>query len=211
MRSPIAKNIERHQSDCTLPVATDYVDDNYGMGSHLYVWTQAVCNSMEMGFRLRSINPQWLWLDKTYCDEAEAERSPLNCYFPMAEDRCGDAVGGAAAAPDAATSLLVNVTDPRDMEKRCSSVKQDLHAFRAAAVEYLFQSVSPLVIREARMRRVSTSMQQQRSAALVFFMRSETPSRFFLTYILFLLSFFLLRRNVKSDSSSTTMVKHLPI
>jgi len=161
--SPIARRLERHQSNCTLPVATDYVDNNYGMGSHLYVWSQALCNALESGRRLASINPYWLWLDRDRCDMTQAALSPFLCYFPLAEARCGEGTTAAAAAP-VEPIPAVNVSDPRDDRRRCSLVLDDdetggddrdinnrvnLATFRGAAMEYLFQSVSPLVVREA--------------------------------------------------------------
>jgi len=153
--SPIAKRLEAHQSDCSLPVVTDHVDDSYGMGSHLYVWSQALCNALESRHRLLSVNPSWLWMDRTHCDYnhdavnnwtrgSKVSTSPFACYFPLAEERCGRDTSDDGSAD-------INVTDPRHQKMRCSLVRtpEGLAAFRAAAMEYLFQTVSPLVLGEA--------------------------------------------------------------
>lgn len=142
LTSPLAKEIEGHQTNCSQPTATFHVDNLYGMGSHFYVWSQALCNAMESGHRLRTHNPEWLWMDQGYCDPAIAQQSPLLCYLPQAEFRCGDEM----------IADEVNVTDPRNDRLRCSAMQQPgyLAGFRAASMEYLFQSVSPLVIHEAQ-------------------------------------------------------------
>ena len=46
----------------------------------------------------------------------------------------------------------LNVSDPRDKKHQCSLKKQPgfLEAFRTATTEYLFRSVSPLVIQDAQ-------------------------------------------------------------
>jgi hypothetical protein len=149
--SEMAIKILKHQSNCELPVTTFHVDNTYGLGSHLTLWSQAMCNAMHAKARLRTHNPVWLWMDQTLCDSQQAERSPLLCYFPSAEFLCNDR-----------TELLLeasNVTDPRETQNWCPYLRQDkpkqvkyepkLADFRAASIEYLFRQVSPLVIQEA--------------------------------------------------------------
>lgn len=155
--SPLAQQMEQHQSDCSLPVATFHMDNDFGLGSHLYLWSQALCNAWQEGYRVQTYNPKWLWLDQSYCNEEndakhhQQQQSPLLCYFPIAESRCSS---------DARQPLLQqkeephNVTDPRNERLRCQRLKtnnpSDLSQFRAASMEYLFhQAVSPLVLREA--------------------------------------------------------------
>lgn len=143
--SEYAKQIQAHQSNCSLPLATFHVDNAFGMGAHIALWSQAICNSFESGQRLRTYNPIWLWLDQTYCDmTVAANKSPLLCYLPGSEFQCGcDEV-----APN------VNASDPRDRKKTtCALIKHGseevLQEFRAATTEFLFHRISPLVIEEA--------------------------------------------------------------
>ena len=141
-----AEKIANHQQQCHLPVASFHMDNSFGFGSHVALWSQGVCNAMEAGHRMRTDNPDWLWLDQTLCPKCLATKSPWLCYFPDAEYKCGY---------DEAPSKEFNVTDPRDKKKtQCkllkASSKQVLHDFRAASTEYLFRSVSPVVVREAK-------------------------------------------------------------
>ncbi|GKY93493.1 hypothetical protein MPSEU_000316700 [Mayamaea pseudoterrestris] len=155
VQSPMARMIEAQQSNCSIPVATFYMDNSFGFGSHLHVWSQAMCNAMEFSQRVQTVNPEWLWLDQSYCSHEQAERSPLLCYFPLSEDRCDIGRKSSVAssfrqlhAPQVATS---NVTDPKNIRLRCSLIRDHgkLTEFRQASMEYLFQSLSPLVIQEA--------------------------------------------------------------
>lgn len=154
--SPTALKILEHQSNCDLPVATFHVDNLYGLGSHLTLWSQAMCNAMHQKARLRSDNPIWLWMDQTFCDMEQAKRSPLLCYFPKAEFLCKKEEFSA-----------VNVTDPRETRNWCPYLRQTkpkqivyepkLADFRAASIEFLFRQVSSVVIEEA-----------ERQAGLIF-------------------------------------------
>jgi hypothetical protein len=139
--SRYAKLIAAHQSNCTLRVATNQMDNIYGMGSHLMLWSQAMCNSMQAGFRVRTHQPEWLWMDQQYCDLQQAQKSPLLCYFPSSEYHC-----------NLDELPAMNVSDPRDMKKRCKLARDPtkLVEFRAASTEYLFHRISPLVIKESQ-------------------------------------------------------------
>jgi hypothetical protein len=142
--SRYAKLIEIHQSNCSQKVASHYMDIYHGIGSHLSFWSQAMCNALEQGYRLRMYSPEWVWLDITFCDQDIAKKSPLLCYLPRSEFRCGcDEV-----PPE------LNITNPRNKKRDgCALLKYKpggiLHEFRAASTEYLFQHVSPLVVHEA--------------------------------------------------------------
>lgn len=149
--SPMAIKILEHQTNCDLPVTTFHVDNTYGLGSHLTLWSQAMCNAMHINARLRTENSIWLWLDQTLCDAQQAERSPLLCYFSAAEFLCGN---------EQDTSLeVVNISDPRETQNWCPYLRQEkpkqikyepkLADFRAASIEFLFRQVSPIVIQEA--------------------------------------------------------------
>jgi len=163
--SDFAKQIEAHQSNCSIPLATHYFDNTFGLGSHIILWGQALCNGMETRYRMRSHEPEWLWLDQEHCDMKEqAVLSPLLCYFPASEYRCSDlhqtdAVGKSDSSPtmtaenssDVAASL--NITDPRNQNDWCELAKESEESkamIRASSTEYLFQRLSPLVIREAK-------------------------------------------------------------
>lgn len=164
--SPMAQQIENHQTNCSVPVATHYFDNTFGLGSHLILWGQALCNAMpttstmsDESFRIQSKSPDtWLWLDQTHCDLAEARyQSPLLCYFPKAEQRCREKADPMTITrPLSSSSSLIsysrNISDPRDKKFHCPWVQnpETRSLFRAAATEYLFQQLSPLVIQEAR-------------------------------------------------------------
>ena len=147
VQSELAREFETHQSNCSLPVITFEVDNNYGLGSHLVLWSQALCNAMEKGFRVRASNSEWLWMDKMYCNPRLANYSPLLCYFPNAENRCADQLH----------NMNETLPDPRNRKTFCkrlgegsASYRNDtLSAFRSASMEFLFQKVSPLVVKEA--------------------------------------------------------------
>ena len=182
--SPLAQELRNHQSNCTKPIARHIMDNTYGLGSHLHVWSQALCNAMEQGRRVQSHvnvnllvpaginssldhNHAWLWNDEMACPrEATAIRraSPLHCYFPRAEQRCGELLQSldqdtpSSSLSHSLSKDYVNVTDPRDLQKRCHRLrgnndKQKSHAllrdFRTASIEYLFSSLRPLVVAEA--------------------------------------------------------------
>lgn len=142
--SDFAKLIDGHQSNCSLGTAAYHIDNNFGLGSHIALWSQGVCNAMQDGRRLRTHNPTWLWLDQTLCDPTQALQSPWLCYFPRAECLC--------AKEEHVT--IYNVSDPRDKKRnQCNLLKRGngtlLHSYRAASTEFLFQQVSELVIAEA--------------------------------------------------------------
>ena len=142
--SNLAQNIFHHQSNCSMPVANNHMDNMFGFGSHMLLWSQSMCNAMEDGYRIRTHQPEWLWLDQHHCDmEQAANQSPMLCYFPQSEYRCSRN-----------EVAIQNVTDPRDKRKRCKLVRENnehlLGDFRAASMEYLFQSLSPLIIQEAQ-------------------------------------------------------------
>ena len=144
--SRVAKAIDAHQSNCSLPVNIFNMDNSYGIGSHIALWSQAICNSMEAGFRLRTYNPIWLWLDQTFCDWTVAEKSPWLCYLPGAEFKCGC---------EETPLHSINASDPRDLKRhQCALLKGNgedvLREFRAASTEFLFHRISPLVIQEAQ-------------------------------------------------------------
>ena len=140
--SKYAKQIAAHQADCTKQVVFHTFDNTYGLGSHVVLWSQAMCNAIQEGHRMRSYEPDWLWLDQEHCDSNQAKKSPLLCYFPNSEYKCGDA----QEVP------VGNVTDPRLVKKFCKLCQDDEQKkkWRAASTEYLFERVGPVIIQEAQ-------------------------------------------------------------
>lgn len=150
--SPLAQDIETHMSNCSLPVATFHVDNDYGLGSHFMLWGQAYCNAHEIGHRIQTYNPDWLWLDQSYCSDELARQSPFLCYFPDMEHRCDNDASSSSSSQTTPFPSAVNVTDPRNNRQRCRRIQEDpsfLTEFRAAAMEYIFRHVSPIVLQEA--------------------------------------------------------------
>jgi hypothetical protein len=141
--SKYAKQIASHQADCTKQVLFHTLDNTFGLGSHVVLWSQAMCNAMQKGYRMRSYEPDWLWLDQQHCDSNQAHRkSPLLCYFPNSEYKCGDS----QEVP------VGNVTDPRIVKKFCDTcqTEQLKKEWRAASTEYLFERVGTVIIQEAQ-------------------------------------------------------------
>ncbi|KAL3935169.1 MAG: hypothetical protein SGBAC_009257 [Bacillariaceae sp.] len=162
-QSPLAKEMANHQSDCSKPIATHYLDNTYGLGSHLILWGQAMCNAMEQGHRLHSSTKldsefkQWIWMDQEYCALHQAH--PMTCYFPWAEEEsCSHSRDSTATINTTEVSnhnnyTNVTIRDPRAY--RCARTQKNVSLeerdeFRASATEYLFSHVSPLVIQEAQ-------------------------------------------------------------
>jgi hypothetical protein len=158
--SKMARQIERHQTNCSTAVATHHFDNTFGLGAHFILWGQAMCNAMQVktsennSYRVQSRSPEtWLWLDQTHCSIAQArDESPLACYFPKAERRCDESRFATDEFHSSGVQLSTNVSDPRNKKLHCPWVRNShtRSLFRAAATEYLFQQVSPLVIQEAK-------------------------------------------------------------
>ncbi|KAG7353734.1 hypothetical protein IV203_003089 [Nitzschia inconspicua] len=145
--SDYAQAIQRHQSNCTLPLAAHFMDNTFGLGSHLLLWGQAMCNAMENGHRLQSYTSSpWIWSDQTHCDTNANNTSPMHCYFPKSEQLCLN---------DRTMPSSINVSDPRQQNEWCQLVKnasqeEEKEYIRAASTEFIFQQISPIVIQEAQ-------------------------------------------------------------
>jgi hypothetical protein len=149
LQSDLAKEFESHQTNCALPVVTFEIDNSFGIGSHLHQWSQAICSAMEQGYRLRSSNPKWLWMDKAYCDPAVAKMTPMLCYFPSIEFRC-DREEDMRLVEELNATLADSVIRNRRCKRTQELAKrEEIQVFRNAAMEYIFQNVSELVILEA--------------------------------------------------------------
>ena len=151
--SEYAKLIDQHQTDCTLPVATHHFDNTFGLGSHLILWGQAMCNGIEDRHRMISYSPnEWLWLDQEHCDATTSmvSSSPLLCYFPSSENRCSTPHDN---DNNIESIYNKNITDPRNVKEWCKIVQSSPEMktkVRASSTEYLFHRISPLVIQEAQ-------------------------------------------------------------
>jgi hypothetical protein len=138
LHTPLAKTIKQHQSVCTDKVYY-YHQNNWGMGSDLHTWTQAVCNSMQKNSTLLEQTETWIWNDRNFCGEAY-HKQPLACYFNL-EKHC----------PQSSTypERMMSFNHSYD---RCPTYIQDdktRQEFRAAAIEYLFSNLSPKIVKAA--------------------------------------------------------------
>ena len=141
LHTPLAKTIRDHQSVCT-PKVYYFHQNNWGMGSDLHTWTQAVCNSMEKKATLLELSEGWIWNDRKFCGTGPTlpKRQPLSCYFNV-EQHCPDST----TFPD----KMMSYNHSYD---RCPTYIQDDRTrqdFRAAAIEYLFSNISSKLIKAA--------------------------------------------------------------
>lgn len=141
IQSDAAKFFHDHQRNCDLPLANmPFRGQLFGLGSDLHVWSQAVCNAAELKvpIRLKSILP-WIWSDESLCND-NSESSPLTCYFPNAEYTC-----------DGDKGKTVEITVPQRQGYHCEEVMKRFETsdLRAGGIEYLFSSVSPILIQDA--------------------------------------------------------------
>lgn len=157
--SPFAQLIQQQQSNCSLPVVVWNMDSSFGLGSHFSQWSHAMCYAWEHGFRVqtRTTTPRgWLWMDHTpgYCNMTDAaQRSPWLCYLPDVECLCDNTKEGNPIPSSAAASSNHTFNPLLQHDSGCwHKIHQPgfLPQFRAASIEYMFRSVSPLVIQEAQ-------------------------------------------------------------
>ena len=101
---PLAYQIHEHTHDCSLPLASFKYRKRYGLGSDLHVYSQAVCNAIKYGFRIRTVGP-WSWglptsvgggkinskndIDARKRDD-RIRGSPMNGFFDRSELVCPD-------------------------------------------------------------------------------------------------------------------------
>ena len=140
LHSPLAKEIALHQSKCTSPTHNNTRRTN-GMGSELHVWSQALCNSMQVGKTLVQVDQPWQWNDPALCNATESSehKQPLSCYFNVRSE--------CPPHPEDGAVSFGNRFD------NCPKYIQDLPsrtAFRSAAMEYLFSNLNPALVDEAR-------------------------------------------------------------
>lgn len=157
--SPMAQYWHSHQRRCDWPLADFRFRNKYGMGSDLHTWTQALCNAAELRVRMRTELP-WTFLDEFSCfgeknsDETTSVRSAMECYFPKAEPACPDESVIYTNSGDSPASSRTKLYSGNEVVgKKCTSLMKERNLsysdVRASAIEYLFSSVSPLVVQEA--------------------------------------------------------------
>ena len=151
LHSKLAKVMYAHQHNCSVPVAAHRFRSsygpqgpensrNYGLGSELHVWGHLALLARNKGVRIRTTpRLDWSWWDHDTCN-GTASSSLLACYFPHAEtSKCLDETLDDDATKISSSSLC----GPQFGETL--SVSEE----RMALTEYLFASVSPLVVHEA--------------------------------------------------------------
>jgi hypothetical protein len=87
--SPLARHINSTQYRCEH-IHFHHMR-NYGMGSDLHTWAQALYNAAARNVSLLQRPEPWLWRSRRFCDGAgsggrHGEREcelPLQCYFQM--------------------------------------------------------------------------------------------------------------------------------
>eukprot|EP00397_Hematodinium_sp_SG-2012_P041166 GEMP01045275.1.p1 GENE.GEMP01045275.1~~GEMP01045275.1.p1 ORF type:complete len:402 (+),score=105.44 GEMP01045275.1:195-1400(+) len=136
LTTSLARSIRRHQEQCAKRTRW-HMMNNFGLGSDIHTWSQALCNAMEENVTLAVVG-SWIWRDEELCSAKEttsrAASAPLACYFEVST-KCASA-------------------DLSQAEKQNWQPEYCPHwirgfAFRAAAVEYLFSNVSPALVRQA--------------------------------------------------------------
>ena len=147
LHSPLARAMQAHQSDCSVPLGDLRMRNAAGLGSDLHLWTQALCNGMQENARVQTQLP-WIFRDSGACSNHSQETAML-CYFPHSELRC----------PDDRKSLRTTTNRTRlyvgtgMVKKECGAIRKRYRAtfsdVRAAGIEYLFSQTGPLLIEEA--------------------------------------------------------------
>lgn len=149
--SPLAQRIANHQSNCTIPMANFRFRNRFGLGSDLHVYSQAICNVLEVGdIRVRTSFP-WIWLDVDTCASVADQTtttSAMTCYFPDSELLCPNDHHLTAQQE----SAIYNMTRGRGKIKNaCPRIRASYSVsdIRAATTEFLFTRVSHAVQHEA--------------------------------------------------------------
>lgn len=139
VHTPMGKTIRDHQSVCTKNYYLFHTN-NWGMGSDLHTWTQAVCNSMQLGATLLEVSTNWIWNDHTFCGpHVKKKTQPLGCYFNK-DMQCPES-----------TPFPVRMVYNHSYD-RCPKYIQDdrtRQIFRASAIEYLFSNLSSRLVADA--------------------------------------------------------------
>lgn len=90
----LARRMDAMQRNCSNPNATFRYRNRFGLGSDLHVYSQAMCNALQLGtIRVQTALP-WIWLDSSLSacpsssSNATFSSSAMTCYFPQSELFC---------------------------------------------------------------------------------------------------------------------------
>jgi hypothetical protein len=138
LTSHLARVFQTHQNNCGLPQANFHYRNRFGLGSDLHVWTQALCNAIHEGYRIRTLHP-WMYVARNICKNNN-NNSAMQCYFPNSEAQC---------PRDNDASVVVQHKLYRGkgiVSRHCESILKQYNVtyadVRAAGMEYLFSRVS---------------------------------------------------------------------
>ncbi len=159
----LTKHIRKHQSDCSLPMATFAHRNRFGLGSDLHVYGHALAYGIHTQKRIRTVG-KWTWMDKSECRTVnEGEKaagllgSPMSCYFEASELTCPGDVEYAIENPgfddsgglSKPTGRLINPDGNYNSSFLPPRDANGLKLLEIAVVESLFTSVTPRVVQEA--------------------------------------------------------------
>lgn len=141
--SPIAQQLWDLQHNCSLPYMKylwrDGFGGGYGIGSDMHAWGNALRAGMIHGHRISS-PAKWIWTHQGHCT---TEKS-FHCYLGRSiEPKCSG--GNTKELRGRIQAGACAMFRPPPEEYNFS-----LPDFRAAATEFAFSSVSPLVVQEAQ-------------------------------------------------------------
>jgi hypothetical protein len=151
LQSNIAKFIEQQQTNCFVSKSIFHLDNHNGIGAHLHLWSEAMfCNIMSTSsnttsiglvgqYRIQTYNPNWLWLDTTYCpnhnyhapSSSFSHISPFHCYFPKMEHRCSNDNDNNNGSTNTTMSItdLPNITYSPYARKKCPIINNNNNYF----------------------------------------------------------------------------------
>jgi hypothetical protein len=144
--SPLAKQIAKSQTKCFDSRSGNKPQEIYqhimeeaGMGSSIHTWSQSLCHAVEHD-KVLITTGHWEWRDRTRCPPLQLHDSPLSCYF-------GQHVSAAQACPTNTTKFV----EPTVVMGPCDNLIKEhgRSGVRAAVMEWLFQNVTDIVVKEA--------------------------------------------------------------
>ena len=146
--TPLGKRMEAFQSNCSIPMGKLIYRNKFGLGSDLHIWGTVICNAMDIGRRVVTHKP-WIYEDQGACRDFHDNPSSMACYFRRAEMRCPEDQVMATHTSTNATKLYLQ---GGSVGLGCPSIQKIYSPadIRAAATEFLFAGISPIVVREAR-------------------------------------------------------------
>jgi hypothetical protein len=151
---PLAREMSAHQENCSLPLIKYQrgMPIMNGVGSDLHVWTQALCNAMQMKRRLWTPTP-WLHAGPNGSCHGGTAQSAINCLFPNAELRCPQDVALTSNHNSSNMSWIPvfaqGLPDINGCTRLMSRGNFTTANVRTAGIEYLFSKITADVIREA--------------------------------------------------------------